>query len=364
VLTSRERLLCAMRLGTPDRVPVAPFGLGALDPGSALAQELIERTDIFLEVWCGGEQYSGQVNDSQIWSSGDPCLGAAAEIRTHTEGSKRVTTYETPQGPLRSVIEHTGVTTAQTEFPCKSLADAEKILSIPYEPPQIDATNYHRWAERLGGQSLVLVTIGDAVNWVAELFAPQEFCLMWADVPELMIELTETAADRLCYFYGELCKAGAKYFRVYGGEYVSVQLGPEAFQRLVVEPDRRIFDLVRRYEGVVHFHNHGPMTRFYDQLLEIGIDSLDPLEAPPWGDCDIAEAKARIGHSICLVGNIDDMEVLGKYPTEKILGMGRELIEKAGPDGYILAGTSSGTYTEHAARNFLALVELSEQMAG
>jgi hypothetical protein len=44
--------------------------------------------------------------------------------------------------------------------------------------------------------------------------------------------------------------------------------------------------------------------------------------------------------------------------------MGRERLEAAGPDGFILGGTSSGTYTEHAVENFIALRELSEEVYG
>ncbi len=171
------------------------------------------------------------------------------------------------------------------------------------------------------------------------------------------------ATERLCCYYRQLCEAGVRGFWIFGPEYASVQLGPQAYQRLVVEPDRHLVDIIHEYDGIAYFHNHGPMTRYYDQLLQIGIDAVDPLEAPPWGDCDIAEAKRRIGHRICLVGNIDDMEVLNKLPAETVLPMGRELIEKAGPDGFILGGTASGTYTELAARNLIALAELSAQMA-
>ena len=53
-LTSRERLLCAIGLGTPDRVPVAPMEFGSLDPESSLARELIERTDFIHFVELGG----------------------------------------------------------------------------------------------------------------------------------------------------------------------------------------------------------------------------------------------------------------------------------------------------------------------
>ncbi len=346
-MTSRQRLLCALRLGTPDRVPVAPFGMGTIAPESQLGQQLIDCTDILFPVGCGG----------------DPFLGHAARVYTQTEDDKTITVYETPQGPLQSVTRRTAIASAQVKFACQSAADADKILAMPYEPPRVDMRKYHYWSEKLGEEGLVMGSSGDGINWPADLFSPEDFCLLWADAPGKMIQLVQVATERLCCYYRQLCEAGVRGFWIFGPEYASVQLGPQAYQRLVVEPDRHLVDIIHEYDGIAYFHNHGPMTRYYDQLLQIGIDAVDPLEAPPWGDCDIAEAKRRIGHRICLVGNIDDMEVLNKLPAETVLPMGRELIEKAGPDGFILGGTASGTYTELAARNLIALAELSAQMA-
>lgn len=50
-MTSRERLLVALRGGAPDRVPVAPFGMGRIHPETDLGRELIRSTDIFIDVW-------------------------------------------------------------------------------------------------------------------------------------------------------------------------------------------------------------------------------------------------------------------------------------------------------------------------
>jgi uroporphyrinogen-III decarboxylase len=143
-----------------------------------------------------------------------------------------------------------------------------------------------------------------------------------------------------------------------------VQLGPAAFERLVVPYDAQLAAIVHRHGGLAHYHNHGPMTRYYDQILRLGMDSVDPFEAWPWGDCDLAEAKAHLGGKVCLLGNLDDMEILGKKPRAEVLRRGRERLEAAGPDGFILGGTSSGTYTEHAVENFIALRELSEEVYG
>jgi len=52
-MTSRERMLVAIHHQQPDRVPVALWGLGRLERGSALAAELIARTDPWLEIGLG-----------------------------------------------------------------------------------------------------------------------------------------------------------------------------------------------------------------------------------------------------------------------------------------------------------------------
>ena len=76
---------------------------------------------------------------------------------------------------------------------------------------------------------------------------------------------------------------------------------------------------------------------------------------------DLAEAKRRIGDRVCLVGNLDDMEVVETREVAEVKQMARACLEQAGPDGYLLGGTASGTYTERGARNFMALVEVAEE---
>lgn len=347
-MTSRQRLLTAMRLGTPDRVPVAPFGTARFGLDSEVGQKLLRETDLIHEVGTGANLFFGQF----------------PPITREDHGSEEIITYQTPEGPLTAVVRRTERTSATVKFPCQSAADAEKILAIPFELAECNLEHYFQAEEQMGDEGITLVCVLDAICWVAELFSPEDFCLLWAEAPEVMEHLVEVGTARIVEWLERAGAGGAKAWRVVGGEYVSVQLGPEAFERLVVLPDARLAEIMHRYDSLCYCHNHGPMTRYYDQLLRIGLDALDPLEAPPWGDCDIAEAKARIGHRICLVGNLDDMEVLGKYPREKVLEMGRKLIEQAGPDGFILGGTASGTYTEYAVENFIALRQLSEEMAG
>jgi uroporphyrinogen-III decarboxylase len=75
----------------------------------------------------------------------------------------------------------------------------------------------------------------------------------------------------------------------------------------------------------------------------------------------LADAKRRIGDRVCIVGGLDDMEVLESLDVETVKHKGRKCIEMADPDSYVLGGTASGTYTEKAARNFIALVDVAKE---
>ncbi|MFO7948464.1 MAG: uroporphyrinogen decarboxylase family protein [Armatimonadota bacterium] len=346
-MTSRERLMTAFECGLPDRVPVAPFHLGNLDPDSAIAGELIETTDIIIRTGGAGVSF----------------FGSGADTRTETDGDLTITTIETPRGPLRSVRKTTEQTSAQIEFPCSTADDIEKLLSVPYEPTEPDPTEFNAWKDRIGDEGVVMAGVIDPICIPAIYFSPEDFCLLWADAPQAMVELVQVAADRMVPSIDRACRAGFDAFRIVGGEYASTQLGPKAFETLVVGPDRRMCDVMHDHGALAYNHNHGPLMDYLDMLIEIDMDACDCFEAPPWGDADLRLVKQKLQGEVCIVGNLDDMEVIERLDAEEVCDIARQRIEEAGPDGFVLGGTASGTYTEKAARNFMVMVEVSREMA-
>lgn len=346
-MTSRQRLLAAMRFEKVDRVPVAPFGLGRLDPGSAIAAELIATTDPFIEVGVPGNVF----------------VGAACEREWRVEGDVTTDVTHTPLGDLTRVVRTTGITSACVEFPVKTPEDAERFLSIPYVPHKVDASVFHERRRQVDEQGLVLCAVPDAICLPAELLSPEDFCLWWIDYPDLMRRLVSTASDRANEWVRRLSEAGVDAFRIIGGEYASVQLGPRGFDELVLEQDRELVNIIHGSNAIAYYHNHGPVMRYLSRFLEIGMDALDPLEAPPWGDADLAAAREQCGERVAFVGNLDDMEVIDKLDAEQVKSIATERMEAAGARGFILGGTASGTYSEKAARNFIALADVVESFA-
>lgn len=343
-MTSRDRLLTAMRGGTPDRVPVAPFTMGRISADSPIGEELIRETDILLDIGSGA----------------DPFLGSAAVIRREDTPDGTTVVYETPLGPLTRRIRRTSITSATVEFPFKTLEDVERYLAIPYAPPPVDLTAYRAWRDRIGDAGFVMVGLGNAVCVPADWFSPEDFALAWAEAPDLMVKLVATASERLIAYVDRLCEAGVDGFRIVGGEYVTVQLGHKAFAALIEPFDRPLIETMHRHGAIAYYHNHGRVMRFMQELASLGMDALDPLEAPPWGDvADLGEARRLAGDRLCFVGNLDDMEIVNALPEDEVVAIARERLRQAGPTAFILGGTASGTYTEHGARNFIAMARMA-----
>jgi len=298
-----------------------------------------------------------------VGGGGDPFLGARVPAESHTDGDSTTTVLHTPTGDLRTVHRRTSVTSATVEFYCRNADDLAKVMSLPYEEPPISLSDYFAWEERAGDEALTLVGVADAICWPAALLSPEDFCFCWADSPEQMVALTNLGHQRLMRYVERLCEAGAKGFRIVGGEYATTQLGPAGFDALCAEQDRELCALMRRYGAVSYYHNHGLVMPFLEQFRAVGMDAIDPFEAPPYGDCDLREAKQRLGN-VCIVGNLDDMELMEQLPPAELQTIAAERLEQAGRTGFVLGGTASGTYTEVGARGFMALVEVAESYRG
>jgi len=211
-MTSRERMLCAIRGERPDRVPVAPWGFGHVDPDSDVGRELVHRCDLWIPGGGGGFSFSG----------------TRLEAETVQEGS----------------------VTTTIEFPCKTAADVEALLSVPYEPLPTDFARFHDTKRKYGDEGLVYLDCMNAVCWPATVLSPEDFSLLWADAPDLMVAMTRAGSERLNAYTEAACRAGVDCFRIIGGEYVTVQLGPSGVPHLLAPFDTEQAAIIHRHGGV------------------------------------------------------------------------------------------------------------------
>jgi uroporphyrinogen decarboxylase len=72
---------------------------------------------------------------------------------------------------------------------------------------------------------------------------------------------------------------------------------------------------------------------------------------------DIAEAKAKLGDRLCLVGNIDCVEVLVSAGRDEVVSTVRETLRIAAPGGGYILSSSNSIHSDVKPENYLAMVE-------
>ena len=103
------------------------------------------------------------------------------------------------------------------------------------------------------------------------------------------------------------------------------------------------------------YHNDADVTACLDHLPDCGFNVLN------WGkQTDIAEVKARVGSRMCLMGNVNPLEVGVRGTPEEVRAATREVLDKSGGEGIILSvggGTSPGMPRENIRAMLGALEE-------
>jgi len=105
----------------------------------------------------------------------------------------------------------------------------------------------------------------------------------------------------------------------------------------------------------VIFHSDGDVTPIIDDMIEAGIDGLNPIE--PIAGMDIADLKRRYYGRLILVGNVDCSQVLPLGTPDQVREATRQCLRDAAPGGGHFIGSSSEIVPATPVENILAFYE-------
>ena len=327
-LTKRERILRTLRREGADRVPISTYEMVGFNfdswynnqPSYARLMEFIrEKTDCLYS--CGysfSNAAEGNRRSEEVWEE-------------DSYRFKRVTLH-TPKGDLTGLYrdQEDLHTTWCLEHFVKDTDDLDKWLSIPYEPGDVAVDNIRKADEVVGDNGVPIVETGDPILVVAELFSFEDFLLNRLTDRKKIIYAMDVIFERQYNDLEKALKLGAgPAFRLVGPEYATPPyVPPDDFRELVVKYDGRFIELVHRYGGFVRLHCHGRVREVLPMFVEMGADGTDPIEAPPSGDIELAEAKRLYGKDIVFFGNMQlrDLEYLS---TREIDDLGKKAMQAA-----------------------------------
>jgi len=134
----------------------------------------------------------------------------------------------------------------------------------------------------------------------------------------------------------------------------------EMFRRWFRKPLRRVVESAKRANpGVLVFmHSDGDITEIIPDLIEIGIDILNPLQP----ECmDIAAIKANFGSELAFWGGVGTQTTMPFGTSEEVRSCVRELVEVIGDGGGFLIAPTHLVEPEVPWENIVAFVNAVEE---
>ena len=102
----------------------------------------------------------------------------------------------------------------------------------------------------------------------------------------------------------------------------------------------------------VIFHSDGNVMEILDDMIESGIDGLNPIE--PIAGMDIAYLKKKYYKKLILVGNLDCSQILPLGTKEEVIEATKKCIRDASKGGGHFIGSSSEITPSTPLENILA----------
>jgi len=320
----------------PDFVRVARMVQEHCDPRPPY--NAVKWPDVFSHL---GYQRFCEVSDDLVVKRPVEKVGPIRSRHTHV--------LPTPKGDLTWAYEEDeGIETSwDVKKTIERPKDVERLLAVPFSFKKPDPALFapFRAHRREMGRDCIG---GAGVNsMVAMLVGMMEYELVLEWVltkPALIKRLADAWLERTWAKVDFLLAQGVGPFWHFNGvERASPpMMGPKQWEELVVPYDGEIMRRIKERdpEARIHVHCHGRVGTLLDSWLSLGVDSIDPVEPPPQGDIEFAEAKRRVDGRITLYGNIEFCWLDLGEPDE-IEAAVRRAIEEGGKKHLVLSPSAS-----------------------
>lgn len=357
-MTSRERLLTALNRGVPDRLPVTTHHLmpsflrGA---GIASDREFLDRYGLDAIHWTtplvpgtsrGVVPDPGWRASSESWSLVSDTWRVEREVVPNPDYATVRYRCVTPSRTLSMVLQDDGRTVWVAERLVKEKSDIDIIAQFA-PVPLCDPAPVHDAVAAIGDRGIVRGAVpgfalyGQPGCWqdAAVLFGIEALILETLYDPEWVLAFLAIMRDRKLAFLGSAAAAPFDLLELGGGDASSTVISPKIFDRFVAPFDAPLIKAAHAAGQRIVYHTCGGMMPFLERLAAMNPDAMETFTPPDMGgDTRLAEAKARIGDRVCMIGGFDQGHHLAGCAPEDTRRAVRACFEAAGPNGgYILA---------------------------
>jgi len=365
-LSPRQRILLAMNLEEPDRVPISPL-MYVQFPSSFLGIDLSDLASPFAThaVWSAElETFRELKMDAMVDGAHGPVQarwplpflhtaadymklppGVDIKIRVVKEEAGRTLIrrdFETPKGVLETECVVPKGDQAWEKKPLISdpEGDLDKVRCILNG--KISLEGYDRVRESVGDEGVVKVMTHLPINFwmgyrdtsgtrsVVDLYRKpgivREYLRLYLEMWLLpLVEEGNRHEIDLMWLDG-----------TYTGYLNNMMFREYALPHIKEVAKRADFPIILFLSG-------GPCHRFLKDVKDSGVACVEGLDPPPTGDIVLSKAKEVLGDSVCLKGNVDT-NLLEMEPPSRLESIVRGCIESAADGGgFILSAVDQPT---------------------
>lgn len=187
------------------------------------------------------------------------------------------------------------------------------------------------------------------------------FMLDLALEPDFAAALLDRVMDGLLALARNTLEAGRGGYAFYEynddiGSQRTMTISPQMWREFIKPRMARFCDLIHSFGAKVRYHSCGSIRPVIPDLIEIGVDILNPIQ-PLARDMDPTRLKAEFGTHLCFDGGIDTQALLPNGTPGDVRAEVRRMIDQVGRDGgYILAGSHT-LQADVPIANVVAMIE-------
>ncbi len=183
--------------------------------------------------------------------------------------------------------------------------------------------------------------------------------------PEFTIALMNKLLEINLKMTGRFLDAVGPYIQIFrAGDDLATQKGrlmsPETYAAVLKPVYKKFFDFVKsKTDAKIFFHSCGNAVPVIDDLIEVGVDILNPVQVAAMGD--MAEAKARFGDKMVFWGGIDTQRVLPYGSPEDVHEEVKRRIGELAPGGGFVVAAVHAIQPDVSPENILAMAEATRK---
>ena len=181
-------------------------------------------------------------------------------------------------------------------------------------------------------------------------------------------EVVEAILEHMLEFYIEqtsriLKAAEGRIDMVYIGDDLGSQqtllISPNMFRQFLKGRWKRFIDTIKSRFGAhlkFHFHSCGAVVELIPDLIEMGIDILNPLQPRAKG-MDLKRLKDNFGSKLCFSGGLDIQRLLPYGTPQEVRSEAERLVRVLGRDGGYIACPAHAIQPDTPIENVLAMLK-------